>query len=125
MTWEDLLLRRRTLQFRPVSLIVLVAACSILLILAAKRLSSFPVHIPSQAETKPIQAALVEYASRYGHGPGVSSTIKATKLEGRGWIVQIIDRASAEPGGWRSINTFYVGSDSSCQWLSIDAWGAY
>ena len=125
MVWEHPLLRRRTVQFRPISLIVLIVICSVMFFLVEQWLRSPPAHIPSPAETKVIQAALVQYSTKYGHNPRASRTIKATELEGTGWIVQITERVNPEAGGLRVINTFHVDGGSSCQWLSIDEWGAY
>jgi hypothetical protein len=125
MVREHPLLRRRTVQFRPITLIVLIAICSIMFFLVERWLRSPPAQIPSPAETTAIQAALMQYSAKYGHSPGSSTSIKATKLEGAGWIVQITERVNPEAGGLRVINTFHVIGGSSCQWLSIDEGGAY
>jgi hypothetical protein len=69
MVWEHPLLQRRTLQFRPISLIVLMVVCSVMLFVVEQWLCSPPAHIPSPAETKAIQAALGQYSTKYGHDP--------------------------------------------------------
>jgi hypothetical protein len=125
MVWEHPLLRRRPVQFRPISLIVLIVTCSIMLLVVEGWLRSPPAHIPSPAETKAIQAALVQYSTKHGHDPCASKTIKATKFEGTGWIVQITERINPEAGGLHVTNTLHVDGGSSCQWLSTDEWGAY
>jgi hypothetical protein len=125
MAWEHRLLRRGSSRFRSISLIVVVATGAVVFFLVGLWLRSPTGAITSQAETRAIQAALAQFVARYGHGPVGVSTIKTTKLEGTGWIVQITERASPEPGGLRVINTFHVGGDRSCQWLSVDEWGAY
>ena len=125
MAWQHSLFQPRTFPLRPISLILLVVSSSIAFFSAAYWLRSPRAHISNQAEREAIQAALAEFSTKYSHGPGGARTIKATKLEGTGWIVQFTEPANPEPGGLRVINTFYVGRDSKCQWLSVEEWGAY
>jgi hypothetical protein len=125
MVWEHPLLRRRPVQFRPISLIALIVTCSIMLLVVERWLRAPPAHIPSPAETKAIQAALVQYSTKDGHDPSASKTIKAINLEGTGWIVQVTERINPEAGELLLINTFHVDGGSSRRWLSTDEWGAY
>jgi hypothetical protein len=104
---------------------VLIVIGSVIFLVVEQWLRSPSAHIPTPAETKAIQAALVKYSTKYGHNPRASRTIQATKLEGMRWIVQITERVNPEAGGLRVINTFHVGGGSSCQWLSTEEWGAY
>jgi hypothetical protein len=96
-----------------------------MIFLGAQWLHSPPARIPSPAETKAIQAALAQYSTKYGRNPSASRTIRVFKLEGMGWIVQITERVKPEAVASRMTNTFHVADGSSCQWLSIDEWGAY
>jgi hypothetical protein len=126
MTWTHLFLQRQTLPFRPITLMILVVTCLLVFCLAAPWLHSAAIHIPSKDETKAVQAALMQFSSKYGHGPSGATIVKATKLDGTAWVVQITERPNPEPGGLRVVNTFYVGgSNLSCQWLSVEEWGAY
>jgi hypothetical protein len=74
MIWEHPLLRRRIMQFRPISLIVLIATCSVGFFLIGQWLRSPPVHIASPAETKAIQAALVQRRDLLSRQDGRRST---------------------------------------------------
>lgn len=125
MIWENPLFRRRTVRFRPITVVGVVSTCAIVLAVITRWMISPPVHTPSQAEMKAIQAALVQHSTRNSQIPHTDRVIKAIKLEGTGWIVQITDRYNTEPGGLRVINTYHVGSNSSCQWLSVDESGSY
>jgi hypothetical protein len=125
MIWDHPLFRRQAVQFRLIQLIMLIATWSAVFFVAGVWLGSPRVPVISPAETKAKQAALMKYSTDYGHDPIPARIIKAIKLEGTSWIVQIIEVYNPEPSGLRVVNTFHVDSNSSCQWLGVNEWGSY